>query len=137
MKVLVATDGSENAKKAVEKALQMAEKEGAEVTIMSVAHFSKDYIEEMPPSIQDKLEEEAERAIASAKALFDQKGIKVNTVMEVGLVPANNIIHRVKEDKYDLVILGSSGHTGLDQVFMGSTASKVARYVPCSVYIIK
>lgn len=137
MKVLVATDGSANAKKAVEKALQMAEKEGAEVTIMSVAHFSKEYIEEMPPNIQDKLEQEAENAIASAKALFDQKGIKVKTVMEVGLVPANNIIHRVKEDKFDLVILGSSGLTGLDQIFMGSTAAKVARYVPCSVYIVR
>ncbi|MDP2993443.1 MAG: universal stress protein, partial [Deltaproteobacteria bacterium] len=42
MKVLVATDGSESSMKAVKRALELAEKEGADITLMSVAYYSKD-----------------------------------------------------------------------------------------------
>ena len=60
MKVLVATDGSVHSMKAVERALELAEKQGAQVTLMSVAYFGPDYLEEMPPNIREKLEDEAE-----------------------------------------------------------------------------
>ena len=41
MKVLVATDGSEHSMKAVKRALEMAEREGAQVTLMAVALYSR------------------------------------------------------------------------------------------------
>ena len=41
MKVLVATDGSEHSMKAVQRALEVAEKQGAQVTLMSVAYFRR------------------------------------------------------------------------------------------------
>ncbi|MDP3029311.1 MAG: universal stress protein [Deltaproteobacteria bacterium] len=137
MKVLVATDGSENSMMAVKRALELAEKEGAEITLMSVAYYSKDDFDDMPPGIQDKLEDQAADALKKAKALFDKKGVKVETVLEAGVVPANNIIHRAKEDKIDRIIMGSTGTTGLKRVLMGSTAAKVVAYAPCSVTIIR
>ena len=51
MKVLVATNGSEHSMKAVQQALELAEKKGAQVTLMSVAYYVADYLEEMPPNI--------------------------------------------------------------------------------------
>ena len=39
MKVLVATDGSEHSMKAVQRGLELAEKQGAQVTLMSVAYY--------------------------------------------------------------------------------------------------
>lgn len=137
MKVLVATDGSENSMMAVKRALELAEKEGADITLMSVAYYSKDDFDDMPPNIQDKLEDQAADALKKAKALFDKKGVKVETVLEAGVVPANNIIHRAKEDKFDRIIMGSTGMTGLKRVLMGSTAAKVVAYAPCSVTIIR
>ncbi|MDP2993240.1 MAG: universal stress protein, partial [Deltaproteobacteria bacterium] len=71
------------------------------------------------------------------KSLFDKKGVKVKTVLEAGVVPANNIINRAKEDKIDRIIMGSTGTTGLKRVLMGSTAAKVVAYAPCSVTIIR
>ena len=56
--------------KAVQKALEMAQKEGAQVTLMSVAYFSKDDFDEMPPNIQDKLEAQAAAALKKAKIGF-------------------------------------------------------------------
>lgn len=137
MKILVATDGSEQAMKAVKRALEMAEKEGAQVMIMSVAYFSRDDLDEMPLNIQDKLEAEARTALDKAKAVFDEKSIKVETVLETGRVPANNIIRKAEEIKCDGILLGSTGRTGLKRAFMGSTAAKVVSLAPCTVTVIR
>ena len=97
MKVLVATDGSEHSMKAVARALELAEKQGALVTLMSVSYYDRGDLDEMPPFVQDKLEAEAKAALNKAKAVFDAKGIKVETVLVTGLVPANLIIRKAEE----------------------------------------
>jgi len=137
MKVLVATDGSEQGMQAVARGLELAEKQGAQVTLMTVAYFAKDYFDEMPVNIQDKLEAEAAAVLAKAKAVFDAKNIPVKTVMEAGLVPANNIIRRAEEDKFDRIIMGSTGRTGFKKILMGSTAAKVVANAPCEVTVVR
>jgi nucleotide-binding universal stress UspA family protein len=137
MKVLVATDGSEQSLKAVNRALELAETQGAEVTIMTVAYYVKDYFDEMPLDIQDKLEAEAKAALQKAKALFDAKGIRVSTDLQAGVVPGNLIIAKAKEGKFDLILIGSTGIHGLQKILMGSTALKVAAHAPCDVTIVR
>jgi len=137
MKVLVATDGSEQSMKAVLRALDLAEKQGAEVTIMAVAYYIKDYFDDMPPNVQDKLEAEAATALKKAKALFDAKGIPANTELQAGQVPANNIIRFAEDGKFDRIIVGSSGIHGLERVLMGSTAAKVVAHAPCEVTVVR
>ncbi|MBU1181802.1 MAG: universal stress protein, partial [Proteobacteria bacterium] len=51
--------------------------------------------------------------------------------------PANNIIKRAKEDKFDLILMGRTGLTGLERAMTGSTAAKVVAHAPCSVSIIQ
>lgn len=137
MNVLVATDGSEHSMKAVRRALVLAETEGANITLMSVAFYAKEDMDEMPPNIQDKLETQAVAALNKAKAIFDEKGIKVQTVLEAGVVPANNIIRKAEEGKFDGILLGSTGTTGFMRALMGSTAAKVVAQAPCSVNVIR
>ncbi len=137
MKVLVATDGSEHSMKAVARALELAEKQGALVTLMSVAYYVPDYLEEMPPNIREKLESEARTALSKAKAVFDAKGVKVETVLACGFVPANIIMDKAQEGKFDRIILGSTGMNALDKVMMGSTAAKVVAHAPCEVTIVR
>ena len=137
MKVLVATDGSEHAMKAVARALELAEKQGAQVTIMSVAYYERRDFDEMPPFVSDKLESEARGALTKAKAAFDAKGIQVETVLVTGLVPANLIIRKAQDGKFDRIIMGSTGRNALERVLMGSTAAKVAAHAPCEVTIVR
>jgi nucleotide-binding universal stress UspA family protein len=137
MKVLVATDGSDNAMKAVRRGLELAEKQGAAVTVMSVSYYAKDDFDDMPPYVQDKLEAEAAAALKKAKAVFDEKNIKVDLVLEAGLVPANNIIRKAREGKFDRIILGSTGMNALERVLMGSTAAKVVAHAPCEVTVVR
>ena len=137
MKVLVATDGSAHSMKAVERALELAEKQGALVTLMSVAYFGADYLEEMPPNIREKLGDEARAALNKAKALFDAKSLPVETVLMTGLVPANLIIRKAQEGSFDRIIIGSTGMSGLDKIVMGSTAAKVVSQAPCEVTVVR
>lgn len=136
MNVLVATDGSEHSMKAVQRAVELAEKEGAQITLMAVALYAKD-IDEMPLNIQDKLESAAVAALDKAKAVFDAKGISVQRVLEAGIVPANNIIRKAEEGKFDQILLGSTGVTGFKRALMGSTAAKVVANAPCSVNVVR
>jgi nucleotide-binding universal stress UspA family protein len=137
MKVLVATDGSEHSLKAVRRGLELAEREGAEVTLMAVALYSREDLDEMPPSIQEKLEAQGAEALKKAKALFDEKGIKVETVLQAGYVPANNIIKKAEEGKFDRILMGSTGISGFKRLLIGSTAAKVVANAPCTVTVIR
>jgi nucleotide-binding universal stress UspA family protein len=137
MKVLVATDGSEHSMKAVKRAVELAELEGAQVTLMAVAYYAPGISEEMPVNLQEKLEVEAREALKKAKALFEAKGLSVETVLEAGAVPANNIIRQAQEGKFDRILLGSTGLSGLERVLVGSTAAKVVTNAPCSVTVVR
>ena len=137
MKVLVATDGSEHSMKAVQRALEMAEKQGAQVTLMSVAYYPAEYLEGMPPNIQDKLEEEARAALKKGKAVFDAKNLPVETVLMTGLVPANLIIQKAQDGKFDRIVIGSTGQNALERIIMGSTAAKVVAHAPCEVTVVR
>jgi nucleotide-binding universal stress UspA family protein len=134
MKVLVATDGSEQSMKAVQRGLEMAE-QGAEVTLMSVAYYAD--VDATFFNINEKLEKEARDILDQAKALFDAKNIKVETILEAAMVPANNIIRRATEGKFDRLILGSTGKSGFSLALMGSTAAKVVAHAPCEVTIVR
>lgn len=137
MKVLVATDGSEHSMKAVQEGLELAEKKGAQVTLMSVAYYVPDYLEEMPPNIRQKLEDEARAALKKGKALFDAKNLPVEMVLEAGLVPANLIIQKAQDGKFDRIVIGSTGQNALDKIIMGSTATKVVAHAPCEVTVVR
>ena len=137
MKVLVATDGSEHSMKAVQRGLELAETQGAQVTLMSVAYYVRGLSEGMPPNIQDKLEDEARAALKKGKALFDAKNLPVETVMEAGLVPANLIIAKAQDGKFDRIVIGSTGQNALERILMGSTAAKVVAHAPCEVTVVR
>ena len=136
MKVLVPTDGSEQSMKAVARALEVAEKQGAQVNLMAVAYFPGDF-DEMPLNVRDKLESDARGNLQKAKAVFDQKNVKVDTVLEAGMVPANNILRKAEDGKFDRIIMGSTGAGGMKKVLMGSTAAKVVAHAPCEVTVVR
>ncbi len=137
MKVLVATDGSEHSMKAVQRALELAETQGAQVTLMSVAYYVQGNFDGMPMNIQDKLEDEARAALKKGKALFDAKNLPVETVLEAGLVPANLIIAKAEDGKFDRIVIGSTGMNALERILMGSTAGKVVAHAPCEVTVVR
>lgn len=136
MKILVAVDGSDQAFKALNKAIEMAKAEGAELTVISVAWESPE-IMEVPMSTADKLKDRAVKAVARAKELAEGAGITCRSRVEVGASPADNIVRNAEEGKVDLIVVGHRGLTALDRFLVGSVAGRVVAYAPCSVLVVR
>ena len=51
--------------------------------------------------------------------------------------PAKKIVHLAKEEKADLIVMGTHGRTGVTRALMGSIAEAVVRRAPCPVLIMK
>jgi len=140
MKVLVATDGSDRSMKAVRRALELAEKEGAEITLLSVAPQVSSLLfetDELPVSVQDAFDNEAKSWLDKAKAVFGARGIAVSSLLAHSAVAANAILDVAAEGKFDWIIMGSTGKTGIEKYLIGSTASKVLAHAHCSVAIAR
>ena len=51
--------------------------------------------------------------------------------------PAAAILHVAEEEKVDLIVMGTHGHTGLLRLLMGSVAESIVRQAPCPVFTLR
>ena len=137
-KTLIPTDGSENAKEAAIRGLELAKLTDAEVTVLSVIDVGSLYFgrgsRQTAVLSYPYLEEDANQAVEQVRQEGEAMGIVVKKVVRKG-VPANEIVEASKD--YDLIVMGTFGHTGLSHLLMGSVAEKVVRFAYCPVLIIR
>ncbi len=69
MKILITTDGSENALKAINWTREKLARENDEIILMTVSQFAQDLLAEMPPGTQDKLEAIARETLEKGERL--------------------------------------------------------------------
>jgi len=138
MKLLVPVDGSDYSMKAVESACDLAKAQPFSAMILMSVSIEMPELEE-GRYIADKMKAQAEAALAKAKELVAGKEprLKVDTVLATGASPAEEIVKVAKDEKADLIVIGSRGLAGKTSSFLGSTASKVVTYSPCSVLVVK
>jgi nucleotide-binding universal stress UspA family protein len=119
-KILVGTDGSRTAAKAVDRAVEVAAAAGAPLTILSAGR---------PDKAQAVVEAEAGRHAGSG-AVIDTAVVDDDAV--AGLIEA------AKEGGYDLLVMGNRGMTGVTRFLrLGSVPDKVTHRLPCSLLIVK
>jgi len=127
-KILVAIDGSKHAQKALDHAVQLAQKYNATLTLLHVAQTRLPHIKtETAKSMGDRVVSDAAKQV---------KELKVDKKVEVGH-PAKTILDVAKKGNYDLIALGSRGLNPAKRFFMGSVSDKVSRHAQCSVLIVK
>ena len=133
-KILIPVDGSEKAALAAKQAAELASILGSEVTlfhvvpVLPVDRFRSIVIEESRIQGKELLEQ-------SRKEL-DEFNITIDTDMVPGH-PADAICLKARVDKYDLIIMGSRGLSGVKGYLMGSVSSAVTRYAPCPVLVVR
>jgi nucleotide-binding universal stress UspA family protein len=81
-------------------------------------------------------EEESDKALAPSLERLAAAGILHSAVKKVG-DPAHEIVHHAKEGRYDLVAVGTHGHTALANVVMGSVATKVVASSTLPVLLLR
>ena len=144
--ILVPTDFSDQATYALDMAADIARKSNAQVQLLNVVEAphgsSFNALGEVTmPDASDNLY--FVRLIESAKKKFDDMAaegkysdIKLEGLVEVGH-PFEHISRSIAEHEVDLVVIGTRGSSGLEEIFVGSNTEKVVRRVDCPVLSVK
>lgn len=139
--VLVLTDFSKDSEDALLDAVKFAEKFGSHLTIMHVVQDESNLSFVLSDSEYRNVENKLER---HAKEMFDALGEKIPGLKDLNYttktrkgVPYINCLYEIENGNYDLVFAGSRGRSNLKQVFVGSTAEKIMRRSPISVFMTR
>ena len=136
MKILVPVDGSAYSLKAVETACDLAKAQAPAALVLTAVAIQIAELEE-GVYIAEKMKAQAEIALAKAKEVARGKGITAEVILATGASPADVIVQVAKDQQADLIVIGSRGLAGKTRSFLGSTASQVVTYSPCSVLVVK
>ena len=136
MKILVPVDGSAYSLKAVETACDLAKAQAPATIVLTAVAIQIPELEE-GVYIAEKMKVQAEIALAKAKEVTQGKGVTAVVILATGASPADEIVQVAKDQKADLIVIGSRGLAGKTRSFLGSTASQVVTYSPCSVLVVK
>lgn len=141
--IVVGTDGSDTAGKAVEQAIELAKPLGATLHVVTAFQpVSEDKLAretaQMPKDLQWMLNprEQVDATLQRAASAADGTGLKVETYARQG-DPADALLDVAEERDADLIIVGNKGMTGAKRFLLGSVPNKVSHHAPCSVLIIR
>ncbi len=124
-KILVAMDNSDLAKKALNKAIELAKLANSEVYVVTV-------IEKETPHNKA----EAEKLLTHAEEQAEDQGVMINPFIRVG-EPPDEVVFLAMDERIDLIVLGEHGETGVRRLLLGSTAQEVIRFAKCSILVVK
>src|SRR5512143_1771979 len=141
MKILIAVDGSANSLTAIEGLLKRLEWFRAPVeAVLVYVHPPLPYKHAAAwagkEAIHSYYEEESDAALAAARALLDDHRVAYTVEKRVGDA-ADEIVKFAASGGYDLVVMGTHGHTALANLVMGSVATKVLAISKVPVLFMK
>jgi nucleotide-binding universal stress UspA family protein len=135
-KILIGYDGSAQAEKATETALELARSVDAKVLLFAVARPPEPAtmveVDAMLDDAREHFEEQFKKIVERAKGL----DVELQTDIAVGH-PVEQIVHRAETDHVDLIVLGRRGKSRWEKMLVGSTAEKVLRYAHCPVMVVR
>jgi nucleotide-binding universal stress UspA family protein len=139
--IVVGTDGSPTAERAVAHAASMAVAENARVVVVTAfvpgagarIAGSESVPDDLRFALSDRVqaEERAERGRAIAKEV----GVAKVVVQAIEGDPADVLLEAAKDFDADLIVVGSKGLTSAAHFILGSVAASVAHHAPCDVLI--
>ena len=145
-RILVATDGSEEAKLALTTSADLAKSTNSELHIAYV--FPTAVQRPFPSPITGRpaevLEHELEEAMGQAKSFLDREleqvkgeGVEVADSHLVRGRPDSELVHISEEIDAGLIVMGSRGLGGVRRALMGSVSDSVVRHAHCPVLVVR
>ncbi|MFB6165558.1 MAG: universal stress protein [Haloarculaceae archaeon] len=136
--ILIPTDGSPGAERAIAEGVELASLTGATVHGLYVVD-TRDY-NTLPESkwlsLQDELEAQGEDAVAAVRERAAAAGVDVETATARG-VPHEEIVDYAADAGVDLIVMGTHGRTGLGHFLLGSVTEKVIRHAPVPIHVVR
>lgn len=143
-KILVPTDFSEYSARAIERALDIARQDNAEIILLHVIHqdvqaCTVDYCltEDEVKKIEKRMIEGAKDRIQKEPAKFPLASeVKISTEVLMG-VPYEEILKFEVLNGIDLIVIASQGRSAIAKYFLGSVSSNVLKGAKCEVLLVK
>ena len=141
--ILIATDGSELAAKAVTQALELTKALNAKATCITVTSIfpSGPYSSIPTPSMIDRYDEAAEKSadkiLSSVTEAAKKMGVACETKHVKDQTPAEGIIEAAQRYGCDLIVMASHGRRGVVRMLLGSQANKVLTLSPVAVLVCR
>jgi nucleotide-binding universal stress UspA family protein len=139
--ILVPTDFSKMSIQVIEPAKWLAGRFAAAIHLVHV--YESDYpaglVVPAPPFSVTPYEQEAkERVAGELDALAHKYGLSAARCHVLSGTPAfNEICGLAGEARADLIVMPTHGRTGLEHMFLGSTAERTVRHSPCPVFVMR
>jgi nucleotide-binding universal stress UspA family protein len=144
-KMLIAYDGSEASKKAVDMACQCSDKED-EITLLTVVPAElaeSSFTKMLLPTIDlseivksGSFKQKAMESLSKIEKEIKYNVSKVNIVVEAG-DPADEILLSAKKHEADIIIVGYKGYGKEGRFLLGSVTDKVVRHATKSVLVVR
>lgn len=142
--ILVPVDFSNTARAALDVAVDLAETYDANIDLLHVIPppsyvplertiFGEGKEKTIDEAMRSSAEKQLDQVVAT---LPDSIRERVTVHMEMGL-PSKTIVRYAEAEKTDLVVMGTRGRTGLDELIIGSVAERVLRRAPCPVLTVR
>jgi nucleotide-binding universal stress UspA family protein len=141
--IVVGTDGSETAGKAVAQAAELAA--AVDATLLVVSAFEpvsgtrlREEASQAPDDVRWMVNprEDVDATLESAVEVALEHGAQSKTFARQG-DPADAILDVAEEQGADLIVVGNKGMTGAKRFLLGSVPNKVSHHAPCSVLIVR
>jgi nucleotide-binding universal stress UspA family protein len=145
-KILVPVDGSHSCLHAKMFASSIARRFNSKVTAVHVVshefmHPELKALYKLPPSILRRIDESyleaGKKIVRNAEELFREAKIDVEARLVTFEDPAEYVLEAVRDEGYDLVVIGNRAEHQADRYSLGSVSEKVARHAACPVLIVK
>jgi nucleotide-binding universal stress UspA family protein len=144
-KILLATDGSEEAELAFASAAELSKKTGSELHVVYVGHMPLVSYESpgattLDPGLSGRMHESAQQ---EARTMLDEQMQRVGHSGEIAEVharigkPDAEIVGLAEELGAGLIVLGSRGLGRLRRALMGSVSDSVVRHAHCPVLVVR
>ena len=144
-KILLATDGSEEARLATSTAADLARSTASELHVVRVARMPMVFYQspgamvlaELPKRLEEGAEQEAKTSLEEQVQEVAKAGGKVEQAHARVGYPDAEIVGLAGRLGAGLIVLGSRGHGPLKRALMGSVSDSVVRHAPCPVLVVR
>lgn len=145
-KIMIATDGSNCSRLAADKGIELARLSGGTVYAVCVVstaslsidgdYFSSIHVNPNLELIYKELKNQGQQAVDYVKGLGEIKGVNVESILLEGN-PSEELLRYAKEEKMDIIFMGTLGKTGLYRLLLGSVAEYVVRHSKVPVMVVR
>ena len=150
MKILIAVDGSEDSRQAIEEISRRPRRPGTEAKIIHVVESALPPLPDLMGVGAEAARREHDAAISGSQELLDDMAKKIRGTADDDLSlstevitagykqsPQQVIVEEAERFDADIVMVGSRGTSGWKRVLLGSVSSAVVQHAPCSVEVVR